>query len=158
MQQDPLLEQLDWFFTSVNWTNKYPNTLVLPMAKPISDHIPCKVVISTNIPKSKVFRFENFWPEISGFLDTVKSSWSSQPVNKTNPASILAAKFKTLKQRLKSWSRQFSNLQGIITKCNKVILFFDCLEDCRPLSGSSSKVNFYPFSDLETFIGESVTQ
>lgn len=46
MQQDPLLEQLDWFFTSVNWTTSYPNTMVLPLAKPISDHVPCKVVIS----------------------------------------------------------------------------------------------------------------
>jgi len=26
MQQDPLLEQLDWFFTSVNWTSTYPIT------------------------------------------------------------------------------------------------------------------------------------
>ena len=42
MQQNPLLEQLDWFFTSVNWTTSYPNTEVLPVAKPISDHIPCK--------------------------------------------------------------------------------------------------------------------
>jgi hypothetical protein len=33
MQQDPLLEQLDWFFTSVNWTLDFSNTMVLPMAK-----------------------------------------------------------------------------------------------------------------------------
>lgn len=30
MQVDPLLEQLDWFFTLVNWTISYPNTQVLP--------------------------------------------------------------------------------------------------------------------------------
>lgn len=36
--------QLDWFFTSVNWTSVYPNTLVIPLAKPIFDHIPCQVV------------------------------------------------------------------------------------------------------------------
>ena len=30
MQEDPLLEKLDWFFTSANWTSVYPNTLVLP--------------------------------------------------------------------------------------------------------------------------------
>ena len=28
MQNDPLLEQLDWFFTSVNWTTSFLNTLV----------------------------------------------------------------------------------------------------------------------------------
>jgi len=33
MQQSPLLEQLDWFFTTVNWTTTFPNTLALPLAK-----------------------------------------------------------------------------------------------------------------------------
>ena len=60
MQQDPLLEQLDWFFTSVNWTLPFPNTLVLPLARITSDHIPCKVVIGTIIAKINIFRFENF--------------------------------------------------------------------------------------------------
>jgi hypothetical protein len=30
MQQDPLLEQLDWCFKSTNWITIYPNTLMLP--------------------------------------------------------------------------------------------------------------------------------
>lgn len=30
MQENPLLEQLDWFFTTNNWTITYPNTLVKP--------------------------------------------------------------------------------------------------------------------------------
>jgi len=47
MQANPLLEQLDWFFSLVNWTQSYPNTLVLPMVKITSDHIPCKVIIDT---------------------------------------------------------------------------------------------------------------
>jgi hypothetical protein len=68
MQQNPLLEQLDWFFTSVNWTLAFPNTMVLPLAKVTSDHIPCKIVIGTSIPKSNIFSFENVWPEHPGFL------------------------------------------------------------------------------------------
>jgi endonuclease/exonuclease/phosphatase family metal-dependent hydrolase len=60
MQQDPFLEQLDWFFTSVNWTIDYLNTLVLPMAKITSDHIPCRIAIVTSIPKATIFRFENY--------------------------------------------------------------------------------------------------
>jgi hypothetical protein len=76
MQAQPLLEQLDWFFTSVNWTQSYPNTLVLPMAKITSDNIPCKVVIGTNIPRSHIFRFENFWCDHDGFMDTVLGAWN----------------------------------------------------------------------------------
>lgn len=49
MQQDPLLEQLDWFFTSLHWTHVYPNTLVKPLSKPVSDHTPCVVSIETKI-------------------------------------------------------------------------------------------------------------
>lgn len=43
MQNSPLLEQLDWFFTTVSWTASYPSTLVKPLARSISDHVPCVV-------------------------------------------------------------------------------------------------------------------
>ena len=57
MQDDPLLEQLDWFFTSQNWIPDYPMTQGLPLAKTASDHEPCVVSIGTAIPKSNIFRF-----------------------------------------------------------------------------------------------------
>ena len=59
MQQQPLLQQLDWFFSSSSWITSYPNTVVLPMARPTSDHVPCVVQIDTVIPKAHLFRFEN---------------------------------------------------------------------------------------------------
>uniref|UniRef100_A0A453RX17 Uncharacterized protein n=1 Tax=Aegilops tauschii subsp. strangulata TaxID=200361 RepID=A0A453RX17_AEGTS len=30
MQDNPLLQQLDWFFTSADWISSYPMTEVLP--------------------------------------------------------------------------------------------------------------------------------
>jgi endonuclease/exonuclease/phosphatase family metal-dependent hydrolase len=64
MQNDPLMEQLDWFFTTTNWTIEFLNTLVLPLAKLASDRIPCVVDIDTIIPKAKIFRFESFWVQL----------------------------------------------------------------------------------------------
>lgn len=96
MQQNPLLEQLDWFFTSVNWTTSYPNTMVLPLAKITSDHIPCKVMIGTNIPKSNLFRFENFCPEHSGFYEAVHNGWNKSVRNQRDSASIIAGKLKKM--------------------------------------------------------------
>lgn len=61
MQLDPLLVQLDSFFTSTSWTLKYPNTMVKPLAWNTSDHLPCVVSVGTSIPKAKFFHFENFW-------------------------------------------------------------------------------------------------
>jgi hypothetical protein len=55
MQPVPLLEQLDWFFTSSNWISDYPNSVVLPLAKTGSDHVPCVVTINMSIPKSNCF-------------------------------------------------------------------------------------------------------
>jgi hypothetical protein len=60
MQSDPLLEQLDWFSTSPNWTLDYPLTEVFPMAQITSDHVPCRVSVSTRIPRANIFRLENF--------------------------------------------------------------------------------------------------
>jgi hypothetical protein len=50
MQENPLLEQLDWSFTSSNWISDYPNSIVFP----------CVVNIDTTIPKSNIFRLEIF--------------------------------------------------------------------------------------------------
>ena len=77
MQQIPLLEQLDWFFTSSDWISHYPNTVVFPLAKTSSDHVPCVVSIDTKIPKSKIFTFENYWVEMPGFMECVKKSWEA---------------------------------------------------------------------------------
>jgi len=101
MQANPLLEQLDWFFTSVNWTASFSNTQVVPLAKITSDHIPCNVVIDTKIPKASIFRFESFWAEMAGFQDIVQESWGHVS-NHTNAANALSSKLKHLQYNLKN--------------------------------------------------------
>ena len=53
----------------------FPNTLVLPLAKTTSDHLPCKVQIQTTIPRADIFRFENYWPLQNGFQEIMHDSW-----------------------------------------------------------------------------------
>lgn len=133
MQQDPLLEQIDWFFTSLNWTSTYPNTVVLPQGKPISDHIPCTVQIESTIPASKVFRFESIWVQHQGFMDVVKASWN-KPCYAASSAARLCRKFKNLRYDLKKWSRGTSRLGTLIEKSNLVLASIDELENYRALS------------------------
>jgi hypothetical protein len=131
MQTNPLLVQLDWFFTSHSWTLKYPNTVVHPLAKPTSDHVPCVVSVGTMIPKAKVFRFENYWTRLPGFLDKVQSIWDIQCPG--DSAKCLSAKLKLLRKGFKKWSMSFSVLQGLIDNCNDVILLLDGYEEQRAL-------------------------
>ena len=106
MHDSPLLEQLDWFFTSTNWISVYPFTEALPLARTASDHVPCVVVIKTSIPKCKIFRFENYWVHMEGFLECVQRSWS-KPSNKSHSSAIITDKMKTLRQDLKRWQTSF---------------------------------------------------
>src|SRR5690348_9053510 len=75
MQDDPLLEKLDCVFTSISWSLSFPATSVLPLSRPISDHVPYVVRMDSHIPKASIFRFENFWIDFPGFYDTVKLHW-----------------------------------------------------------------------------------
>jgi hypothetical protein len=107
MQQTPLLEQLDWFFTSSNWISVYPNTNVTTMARPMSDHVPCVVSIDTIIPKAHLFRFDNFWINQPGFMECVKEVWE-KPTRACSSSTILSEKFKSLRSALKKWKTSIS--------------------------------------------------
>jgi hypothetical protein len=102
MQQTPLLERLDWFFTYSSWTSSYPATLVFPLVKPTSDHVPCVISIGTSIPKARVFRFENYWLQHSDFMQIVQNAWDI-PVNHSNSAKMINAKLKILRRAIKLW-------------------------------------------------------
>jgi mannosylglycoprotein endo-beta-mannosidase len=132
MQKNPLLEQLDWFFTSCNWIMDYPNSMVLPLARKGSDHSPCIVNIDTDIPKAKLFRFEIFWVDLPGFLECVKSSWS-KPSHKSYSSADLMDKLKNLWYALKKWHLSLARLKGLIQNGNNVIMLLDTLEEKRPL-------------------------
>jgi exonuclease III len=109
MQSDPLLERLDWFLTLNNWTTAFPNTTVKALPRPVSDHVPCLVSIQSTIPKSSIFRFENYWIHHPGFKDTVSNAWQVR-VNKSNAADIINEKLKNVRRALIKWSKSISNL------------------------------------------------
>jgi len=102
INSSPLLERLDWFFSSQAWTLRYPLTVAHSLVVETSDHWPCIVEVKTTIPKGKVFRFENFWMSHPEFLTLVTSSWNA-PYPQQDAAKLLTAKFKALRNNLKRW-------------------------------------------------------
>ena len=75
MQDSPLLEKLDWIFTSPNWTTTFPKTLATPLTNVSSDHVPILINVGSDIPKSQIFRFEEYWLEFDGFNEVVSKYW-----------------------------------------------------------------------------------
>jgi hypothetical protein len=71
-QASPLLERLDWFFASVSWEANYPGTLASTLSRDTFDHMPCLISISTDIPKAKVFHFENYWMMHEDFMQVMQ--------------------------------------------------------------------------------------
>jgi hypothetical protein len=82
-------------FISPYWTLSYPNTTAVGLVMEPSDHVPCVISISTNIPKGNIFRFENYWMEHENFIDVVAHGWSL-PVEQAHKAKKLSAKLKIL--------------------------------------------------------------
>jgi endonuclease/exonuclease/phosphatase family metal-dependent hydrolase len=132
-QDPPLLERLDWFFTSACWTLSYPTTSVSPLVMEPSDHVSCVISINTKIPKGKIFRFENNWMEHEHFMDIVAHGWNL-PVFQTDKAKCLSAKFKNLRRVLKAWQLQLSNLKSNIDNVKLIMGLPDVLEEFRDLS------------------------
>lgn len=123
-QHPPLLERLDWFFSSNAWTLAYPHTIAKSLVMETFDHWPCVIEIRTNIPKSKIFRFENFWMEYESFLPLVAATWNGQ-FSQTDPALLISAKFKALRAALRTWQAQLSNLKQVISNIKIVINLLD---------------------------------
>jgi hypothetical protein len=132
-QLSPLLERLDWFFTSTSWTTAYPNTYAYPLVMETSDHVPCVISISTNIPRKNFFRFENYWMEHQDFLSIVQHGWFA-PNHVTDPAKIITAKFKNLRRTLKEWQCGISNLKVAISNVKLVLSFVLLIEEFTDLT------------------------
>lgn len=133
MQPSPLLEKLDWIFTSSSWTILYPNTSVSALDMIPFDHCPCILSISTSIPKNSIFRFENYWLKNANFPQVLNQSWGSNP-DITDKAKLITAKLKNLRKDLKEWQRSMQNLKTLIANVRMLILFLEVITDFRDLS------------------------
>jgi len=132
-QFPPLLERLDWFFTSNSWTSKFPNSLVKTLVMETSDHWPCVVEINTSIPQASFFRFENFWLNHEGFPQIAVNGWSA-PDEIIDPAKKITTKFKNLRKNLRIWMNQLPGLKKTISNIKLVLNMLETLEHYRDLS------------------------
>lgn len=133
MQPSPLLEKLDWVFTSSSWAISYPSTSVRALDMIPSDHCPCVVSISTLIPKNRAFRFEKFWLKHQDYQNNLIQSWDLPTVS-NDRAKLITAKLKCLRKYLREWQASMTNLKTSIANDRITLLFLEVLADYRDLS------------------------
>jgi hypothetical protein len=105
-----------------------PGNLCFNSLRDISDHVPCVVNITTEIPKGNLFRFENYWLHHEQFNQVMMHGWSI-PTYHLDKARILGAKFKNLRRVLRHWHKQISNLASTIAYSKELILLIDKFEE-----------------------------
>jgi hypothetical protein len=128
-----LLQRLDWFFISQEWSVIFPETRAKTLPRDIFDHVPCLVSIKSKVPKPKIFRFKNYWLEFEGFMNVFQNTWLSQ-TNLPDKAMNLMAKFKIIRKSLKDWQRSLPKIDKIVGDIKLLIEFIDIIEEHRDLS------------------------
>jgi hypothetical protein len=132
-QQEPLLQRLDWFFISQEWSTVFPDSHAKTMPRDISDHVPCLVSFKSKIPKPKLFRFENFWLELDGFMNLFQTTWNGIP-SIPDKAKNLTAKFKYVRKVLKEWQKSLPKIDITVKNIKLLIELIDNMEEHRDLS------------------------
>lgn len=125
----------------------FPSSALQGLSRPTSDHTPILATLSTDIPKTSCFRFENAWLCNSTFLPSVLPAWHQAPL-RSNAATTLAGRLKSLRAAAKVWSRRNRAPPAIIQNCKFIILLFDTFEEDRPLSLDEFQVRHSAYERL----------
>jgi hypothetical protein len=126
--REPLLQRLDWFFISQEWSAFYPDTHATTLPRDFSDHVPCLISFKSKVPRPKIFRFENFWLHFEEFMTVFQNSWTGQPTL-ADKAKNLTTKFKYTRKILKEWLRSLPNIDKIVRQIKLLIEFIDIIEE-----------------------------
>lgn len=129
----PLLERLDWFFSSASQTTIYSFTSVSTLTMETSDHVPCLISVSTDIAKTHIFRFENFLLRREDFFDQANIGWYSDVLIQ-DAAKVITTKFKKLRRVLKEWRKSISNLKQNILNAELILSLLTFMEEYRDLT------------------------
>jgi hypothetical protein len=104
-----MLEWLDWFFVSQKWSLEFVGTMARTLTSDTSDHVPCAITIKTEVPRSRIFWFENYWLQHKNFQDGFQEAWQA-PNSKTDLAMRITTIMKATRKCLKEWQKELPKL------------------------------------------------
>lgn len=100
----------------------------------VLDHAPV-VEYNKDTPRSKFFRFENHWLQISEMRQLISSSWNrGTRYFSSNSPLINYYKLRRIRAAIRQWARSKSSLQTLLANNKYVIQHSDAVEERRKLS------------------------
>jgi hypothetical protein len=141
--------RLDRFLVSPDWELSYPGLMQKKLLRVCSDHAPIILMRGCMQNGKSAFKFENMWLKEEGFVDKVKSWWSSFSFT-GSPSFILAKKLRALKGEIKRWNREVFGNVGVRNKAwAEELESLDRIEEVRRLSEEEKERRRLLASDLE---------
>lgn len=148
----PTLARLDRAFVNLAWDHKFPNTNLSSLTRFNSDHVPLKVTVSTAIPRSHLFRFENSWLLHNSFCQLLESSLAGAADVCTG--SSFSRLLKRCRKACRSWARRLHSAQQREIDTKILINGLDLLEEARPLSAQENILRTLAANSLHSIAQE----
>ncbi|KAG5575541.1 hypothetical protein H5410_055675 [Solanum commersonii] len=130
--------RLDRFLFSEEWEVSFRKIKQTIMPRVTSDHNPLLLECGNWERSLSYFKFENWWLQTENFNERIKGWWDSE-IFMGRPDYILACKLKSLKVKLKEWSKTAQGNLGL-QKQNILNQLYDLdvIQDHRCLSDDES--------------------
>jgi hypothetical protein len=131
-----------------------PGSSVQILSRDVSDHSPCVVTISTDIPKAKKNCFENYWLLHEEFMQVLEHGWNL-PCNQEDRAKKLGVKFKTLRKILRQWHSLQQRLiasKERLGSCEFTHLHFDLNDLMEPVPDLHQLADPFTAAEIDSII------
>lgn len=131
---EPTFSKLDRVLTTVEWTLSYPIITLEALELVVSDHVPLVLFCRNEATARRRHKIENFWLKYEAPKLMVQTLWGS--IATLPQASLLKfhANTKALHISLAKWQKEgFGDMEKQLAFCKKAVLFFDAIEEHRPL-------------------------
>jgi hypothetical protein len=128
--------RIDRAFCSVEWDLMLPRVFLQALPSNVSDHCPLVIAGSSTVRRFAGFRFESFWPRLSGYHDVVLAAWNKN-LTVTNPFLRFHITLKRVSAALRRWAKSLlGNFKVLLKAVSQLIGILDVVQDHRQLSDS----------------------